>query len=222
MVPPFYEPLHARLVETQSCTQRCDYIALSYCWGDGTAVKEMSEKMLKCRQSGLLAEELPPLYREVVAVARGLNIGYLWIDAVCIIQHSQRDKDEEMMKMGDIYRGALVVVVAATAKSPWDSLLRFKPQAGQSNTWRTASQIRYKGYKEMDLDVRFRKRANGHVSTNATEFTRVGERAWCFQEKLLASRCLVFCADEVVWECRSCCLCECCQTIAGILRSHLR
>ena len=27
-------------LETQNPTQRCDYIALSYCWGDGTAVKK--------------------------------------------------------------------------------------------------------------------------------------------------------------------------------------
>ena len=196
-----------RLVETQSCTQRCDYIALSYCWGDGTAVKKTSEKMLKCRQSGLLAEDLPPLYREVVAVARGLNIGYLWIDAVCMIQHSEKDKEEEMMKMGGIYRGALVVVVAGTAKSPLDSLLRVKPQAGQSNTWRTASLIRYEG---MDLDVKFRKRAKvAHLFPDATDDTPIAKRAWCFQERLMANRCLVFCDDEVVWECRSCCLCEC-------------
>ena len=128
-----------RLVET---TQHCNYIALSYCWGDGKAVLKTAKEMADLYHGRIPDESLPPLYREVVAVARGLNIGYLWIDVVCIIQDSEKDKEEEMMKMGDIYRGALVVVVAATAESPLDSLLRVKPQ-DQSHTWRTASLVSY-------------------------------------------------------------------------------
>ena len=112
-----------------------------------------------------------------------------------------------MKQMSDIYSGALVVIVAAWAKSPSGSLLSIKPQSGQSYTWRTASLIRY---EEMDLDVKFRKRLwETHRSTYATYCTPIAERAWYFQEKLLASRCLVFVEDEVVWEYRSCCLCEC-------------
>ena len=203
-----------RLVETQSpthCTQRCGYIALSYCWGDGSAVMKTMEKMLGRHQSGIPDKDLPPLFQEVVALARGVNIPYLWIDSLCIIQDSQEDKEEEMKQMSDIFRGALVVVIAATAESPLDSLLRVsKPQSGQSDTWRTA---RRRGYEEMDLDVKFRKRTGypdrPHAHRDATFDTPIARRAWCFQEKLLASRCLVFQNDEVVWECRSCCLCEC-------------
>ena len=198
-----------RLVETKSCTQRCDYIALSYCWGDGKAVKKTMKKTLDRHQLGIPNEDLPPLFQEVAAVAHGLDT-YLWIDSLCIIQDSKEDKDKEVMQMSDIFRGALVVVVAATAESPLDSLLRVKPQSGQSNTWRTASPIRY---REMDLNFQFRKRTGKpHSFTrdgDATRDTPIAKRAWCFQEKLLASRCLVFCEDEVVWECRSCCLCEC-------------
>ena len=202
-----------RLVETQSRTQRCDYIALSYCWGDGTAVMKTTEKAteeapktLDRHQSGIPDKDLPPLYQEVVALARGLDIAYLWIDAICIIQDSPEDKAEEIKKMSDIYRGAFVVVVAATAPSPSNSLLRVEPQSGQSNTWRTASLIRY---EDIDFDVKFRKRENSHAFSDATDRTPIAFRAWCFQEKMLASRCLIFLDDEVVWECRSCCHCEC-------------
>ena len=196
-----------RLVETKSCNQRCEYIALSYCWGDGTAMKKTMKETVGSHHRGIPNEDLPPLFQEVAALARGLDIPYLWIDSLCIIQDSDKDKYEETMQMIDIFRGALVVVVAASAPSPLHSLLRVKPQPGQTHTWRTAGLI---GYEEMDLDVKFRKRANGsHFSTNATEFTPIGGRAWRFQEKLFAGRCLVFHEDEVVWECLSCCRCEC-------------
>ena len=195
-----------RLVETPSRTQRCDYIALSYCWGDGTAVMKTMEATVVDHQRGIPDESLPPLYREVVALARGFNT-CLWIDSLCIIQDSENDKKEEVMKMSDIYRGALVVVVSAWGTSPLDSLLGIKPQSGQTHTWRTASLI---SYQEMDLDVKFRKRhKRAHYSHNAIAGSPIAKRAWCFQEKMLASRCLVFCEDEVVWECQSCCLCGC-------------
>ena len=195
-------------LEAQNPTQRRDYIALPYCWGDGKAVTKTTKDTVDLYHRWVPNESLPPLYREAVALARGLNIHYLWIDSLCIIQDSKEDKDEELMRMSDIYRGAFVVVVVATAESPLDSLLRVKPQHDQSHTWHTASLI---DCEEMDLvHVKFRKRPeNAHVRTDATAFTPTGKRAWCFQEKLLACRCLVFCEDEVVWECRSCCLCEC-------------
>ena len=194
-------------LETQSPAQRCDYIALSYCWGDGTAVKKTTMETLDRHQLGIPEKSLPRIYREVAAIARGLNIAYLWIDSLCIIQDSPEDKEKEIKQMSNIYRGALIVVVAASAPSPSNSLLRVNSQSDRSRTWRTASMIRY---KEMDLDVKFRKRSNeAHHSTLAIIGTPIVERGWCFQEKLLASRCLVFLDDEVVWECQSCCLCEC-------------
>ena len=195
-------------LETQSTTQPCGYIALSYCWGAKNDVMKTTEETLERHQSGIPDTNLPQLFQEVVALARGLKTD-LWIDSLCIIQDSQEDKEEEMKHMSDIYSGALVVVVTAQAESPLDSLLSVEPQPGQSDTWRTASLIRY---EEMDLDVKFRKRLNtSHrsFSQDATHNTPIAKRAWCFQEKLLASRCLVFQHDEVVWECRSCCLCEC-------------
>ena len=194
-------------LETRSRDQPCGYIALSYCWSDGNDVIKTMEETLERHQNGIPNTNLPPLFQEVVALARSVNIPYLWIDRLCIIQDSQGDKEKEMKQMSDIYSGALVVVVAASAESPLDSLLRVKPQPGQSDTWRTASLIHY---EEMDLDVKFRKRLHtAHSSGDATRDTPIAKRAWCFQEKLLASRCLVFVGNEVVWECQSCCLCEC-------------
>ena len=197
-------------LERQSPTQHRDYIALPYCWGDGMAVKKTTMETVDSHHVKIPGENLPRLYREVVALARGLNINYVWIDSLCIIQDSKEDKDEELMRMSDIFRGAFVVVVAAAVLSPLEPLLRLaKTQPGESyawRLWRTASMV---SYQEKDFDVKFRIRCDAHRYPNADEDTPTGSRAWCFQEKLLASRCLVFCEDEVVWECRSCCLCEC-------------
>ena len=204
-----------RLVETHSLPQPCGYIALSYCWGDDKeAVPKTNEATLDRHQRGIPVKDLPRLFQEVFALACGVDIAYLWIDSLCIIQDSDKDKDEELMKMSDIFRGAFVVFVAASARSPSESLLRVKPQSDQSHIWSAPSVIRY---QEMDIEVRFRKRAlRAHFLPDTTLDTPTGGRAWCYQEKLLATRCLVFCDDEVVWECRSGCQCEC-----GGKRKHL-
>ena len=201
-------PEGVRLMETQSLPRPCSYIALSYCWGDATAVLKTTMETLERHQSGILDKNLPPLYKEVVALARQLKIANLWIDALCIVQDSTEDKEKEIMQMSNIYAGALIVVVAASAESPLGSLMRVKPPFDQSRIWRTASTIRY---KKMDLNVKFRKRDwKAHWYTGALFNTHTGARAWCFQEKQVANRCLVFLDDEMVWECRSSgCQCEC-------------
>ena len=75
---------------------------------------------------------------------------------------------------------------ALCAPSPSCSLLRVKPQSDQDHTWpRAASTIHY---QVMDLNVKFRKRPQGaQLFRDATQSTRTGERAWCFQERELDS-----------------------------------
>jgi hypothetical protein len=47
-----------------------------------------------------------------------------------------------------------------------------------------------------------------HNDDNVTHFP-LQDRAWCFQECILATRLVHFARDELVWECRGATLCEC-------------
>jgi hypothetical protein len=47
-----------------------------------------------------------------------------------------------------------------------------------------------------------------HQEHDATQFP-LEDRAWCFQERILATRIVHFSRDELVWECRGATLCEC-------------
>ena len=77
-----------------------------------------------------------------------------------------KDMEQEMMQLNDTFRGALVVVVAASARSPRHSP-NVAPQS-ESHAWRTASLTRH---EEMDLHVKFKKRANrAHLAAKATDF----------------------------------------------------
>lgn len=80
-------------------------MALSYCWGG-------SQRMTTTKQTlGDLSEripllELPQSLQDAVFVTRQMGIRYLWVDALCIIQDCEQDKDEQTQHMEVIYQRA--------------------------------------------------------------------------------------------------------------------
>ncbi len=61
------------------------YLTLSHCWGKGPNVTLQSDNMDELYQ-GIEYSRLPPTFRDAVKIVRKLNIAYLWIDSLCIIQ----------------------------------------------------------------------------------------------------------------------------------------
>lgn len=48
-------------------------------------------------------------------MTRALNIPYLWVDALCIIQDSLEDREREAAKMQLVYQGAALTISALGA-----------------------------------------------------------------------------------------------------------
>ena len=114
--------------------------------------------------------------------------------------------------MGEIFRRAYLVVIAATAKSPFAGYLANNPHAhaedGRSAFKWHETMVRYGmlGHHK----IKFRKKVHGlGEGKDACARHRIGKRVWTYQERLLASRCLIFQGREVIWECKSACHCEC-------------
>ncbi|RMZ19854.1 hypothetical protein D0859_16149 [Hortaea werneckii] len=99
--------------------------------------------------------------------------------------------------MAEIYSGAYIVFVAAAAADveggldpsadlkDWHYLTKHQVKAG--SMW-----VRFKDHK-----------------SDACAFLPIATRAWTYQERRLAKRCLIFGESEVVWECRQGCRCPC-------------
>jgi len=67
-----------------------EYIALSHCWGlEPTIVTTISN--IEMMKTEILMEKLPYTFRDAVTIAHHLNIRYLWIDSMCIIQDDRDD-----------------------------------------------------------------------------------------------------------------------------------
>lgn len=82
-------PIEVRLYETVT-GQLDKYIALSYCWGKcGNLVT--TKATLKDRKEGIPWDSMPQTFRDAAEISRKLEIRYLWIDALCIIQDDASD-----------------------------------------------------------------------------------------------------------------------------------
>jgi len=62
-------------------------------------------------------DTLPRTIRDAVIITRKLNIQYIWVDTLCILQDSALEWARESAKMDGIYSGATVVLAAATSKN---------------------------------------------------------------------------------------------------------
>ncbi|OAP65200.1 hypothetical protein AYL99_01172 [Fonsecaea erecta] len=172
-------------------------------------------------------EALPATFQDAATVARSLNYRYLWIDSLCIIQDTD-DLFVQLRKMPDIYQNAVLVISADSSINTVSGFLT-KPRhptkkiparstRGSFARFRKAAdgpELLFNDLSRIGVSHRFfmPRGDNGMVRVpNSQEMAArnvVFERAWCFQERLLASRVLHFTADELVWECRTGSDCEC-------------
>jgi hypothetical protein len=104
-----------RLVETQR-KQRGPYLALSYCWGPVSPSTFLTTTAtLAARKAGIALDDLPPLFQDVVSVARMLRFDYVWIDRLCILQDSSTDFSRQAPKMGAYFGNATLTLAAGSA-----------------------------------------------------------------------------------------------------------
>ncbi|KAF9639214.1 hypothetical protein BFW01_g10111 [Lasiodiplodia theobromae] len=86
------------------------YIALSYCWGTPHAG---GSQLLKTETSNLAEFKeriplalFPPALRDAILLTRRVNVRYIWIDALCIVQDDRHDWEREAARMAAVYQNA--------------------------------------------------------------------------------------------------------------------
>lgn len=81
-------PLEQRTIRlVQGVQERVKYIALSHCWGveQNFSTTTLS---LERRIKSISWDDLPKTYQDTIFVARKLEVRYVWIDSLCILQDS--------------------------------------------------------------------------------------------------------------------------------------
>lgn len=108
------------ILETQK--KPGQYVALSYCWGrrsDHITTMDNLER----RRHGITTSELPTTLQDAIVFCQRNSFRYLWIDALCIIQDSELDWEQEVAQMSTYYSHALCVLYASEGDNSDGGLL---------------------------------------------------------------------------------------------------
>ncbi|KAK7935928.1 HET-domain-containing protein [Apiospora marii] len=169
------------------------YICLSYCWGNSTFTKTTRDN-IESHKQGIILESLPQTFQDTIHVARALNVRFLWIDALCIIQQDVdcADWKRECGNMANIYRNAYLTISATWANSPTLGLFP-KPN------WFRLEPIVVRVIHHLPKTS---------TPEESVHFPVLG-RGWTYQERMLATRVLHFGPSEMIWDCMSTHACEC-------------
>ncbi|KAK9416825.1 putative Heterokaryon incompatibility protein-domain-containing protein [Seiridium unicorne] len=95
-------------LETVPFNENLQYRALSYCWGDPKNLSTIICNGIRLEVTSNLATALHCLLRQ--GKTRSLPMNF-WIDAICINQQNDGEKESQVMLMGEIFRQALEVIV---------------------------------------------------------------------------------------------------------------
>jgi len=171
------------------------YAVLSHRWG-GVHPFQLTTENIQDLTKKIEFLKLGLTFRHAVIATKflpdELNVRYIWIDSLCIIQNSKEDKDKEIPKMGLIYRNALICLAAKFGKDGRAGLFRKRnAQSLQSHMVRP----------EWDEKGRTFACEDRRPEQTMLESSDIGKCAWCFQEAILAPRILHFSVQQFFWEC---------------------
>ena len=185
------------------------WACLSHRWGDIQTVKTLSSNYTS-HQANLPWQSLPKTFKEAIIFSSKLNLDFIWIDSLCIIQDSEVDWRTEASKMADIYANAFITLAATKSPNPLGGLFSNVPVPNDYQAHKFSA-VDATGSK---INVYARKRiphypaGSGPHLTHAADFPLLS-RAWVWQERLLSPRVLHFTKHELWWECQEKEFCEC-------------
>lgn len=175
------------------------YAALSYCWGH-CSQRTTTKSTLQEHLRGIQVSTLPATIQDAIRLCRSLDIPYLWVDSLCIIQDDSDDWHHEAAEMAAIYgRSALTITTPENNRCD-ESFNEFQPTKSETEC-----------LPKLSWEHRQEEAVTGTVTVRPkalTSFTSsIGKtgspwmtRGWTLQEWLLSPR-VLHCGRERVWDC---------------------
>lgn len=184
---------YVTLVSTTLLDPRVRYVTLSHCWGQSIPVRLLTSVSQSFEQ-GISIDLLPRTFREAIQFTRALEINYLWIDALCIVQDSEDDWIRESTLMSSVYSQSWLNLAATSASDCHGGLLRPKNQLLTAPCIIEASWQGFTTGSYLIIDE--------HAPQRRIDYGPLNQRAWVLQERVLAPRTVHFAYDQVWWDCR--------------------
>ncbi|SCV60951.1 unnamed protein product [Fusarium fujikuroi] len=132
---------------------------------------------------------------QAIEVTRSLQIRYLWIDSLCIMQDiACGDWEAEALKMGDVYANSFLNLPASYTAGEDENPSIFSPES-----WNHV--LPSELVLENDKELRSNLFIDGDLWNDEVGESPLMERGWVFQERFLAPRVLHFGMRQLAGEC---------------------
>jgi hypothetical protein len=132
--------------------------------------------------------------RDAILITKRFGVRYLWIDALCIIQDSKDDWDDQAKQMARIYKNSLLTIAAAAGTAD-----------RAQGCFRTRSRMQT---RPLDIKSLFPGGSSQYIFADrritqdgARPMSALDARAWVLQEQLLSPRVLSYSNEELYWNC---------------------
>ncbi|ORY10633.1 heterokaryon incompatibility protein-domain-containing protein [Clohesyomyces aquaticus] len=162
------------------------YTALSYVWGKDRMFTTLKSNLKDLQETGALSKVgLCQTILDTIDVVRGLDVRYLWVDTLCIVQDDPEHKLTQIKNMAAIYGQAYLTIIALMGTGGNCAL------PGVSRARAPLVGV----VREMPITAKF-------PGLNYSAPNRVYEqRAWTFQERIISRRCLYLAERQAFFEC---------------------
>ena len=171
-----------------------EYVTLSHRWCDDNQL-QLTKGSLQQLRSRVPLQKCKASIKDAVQVARHLDIQYIWVDSLCIVQDDITDKANEISRMHDVYSNSLCNIAAYDAEKADEGCFFH----------RDASLIRSVIIETLDKGQIRRQHCISLAWTDSARDpmskTVLGRRGWVFQEFLLSPRILFVGKHQLSWGC---------------------
>jgi Heterokaryon incompatibility protein (HET) len=179
------------------------YLALSYRWPTKDVFKTTEATLPRLLISGSLEAKvvaLPQTIRDAICCVKELGEAYLWVDALCIIQDSEKHLLIQIRQMDCIYGSALLKIICAPTKARDNSDINEGLPCYRTRTLNCEQGV--EKVQDLDLLVPF-------VGVNImVPDSQWSTRAWTYQEEALSRRKLFFTDVQLYFQCSYSVFCE--------------
>ncbi len=175
------------------------WAALSYSWDPGGHTLITTKANIEERMQSIPLSDMRKNFRDAVDLCRDLQIPFLWIDALCIIQAVSPNFDEEDWQtesaiMGQIYSQATITIAATNAASVNEGC--FTGRASKMDSAPDVCHVFPGGNPSNLVALPF------HPEWwKAVTDAPLGRRAWTLQEQALSFRTIHCTEYGIYWEC---------------------
>jgi hypothetical protein len=186
-----------RLVDTvNECvvsynSSKHEYVALSYVWGGTKQLLLYSGNVVQMSQSGALrtySSEVSKTICDAMTITRELGFQYLWVDTLCICQDDTQEKESQIASMNEIYKHAMLTLVALDSKDASSGLHGVGPYSKPRS-------------RPVTMMQGLRLTLIGSPLSSVLESSKWKKRAWTFGEDQFSRRALYFSQEQAYFRC---------------------